>query len=345
MPDTQTPADKVPTLGASHLRPAASPAAPPELATSAEATRTTAQIAWRNFRSHKLAVASAILLLIMLIAVILAGQISRYAYQQQNLSAQLQGPSMAHWLGTDDLGRDEFARLLYGGRVSLLVGLSVSLSAGVIGTLIGAIAGYFGGIVDNVLMRLTDLFLTIPLLVVLIVGSTLLSGGVLDIVIILTMFFWMYTARIVRGVFLTMKEQEFVDAARALGTSRLRIILVQMLPNATGPILVSITLGVANAILIESALSFLGFGIQLPTPSWGNMLNDARDYFQTAPWMLFAPGLAILITVLAVNFVGDGLRDALDPHARRPAARRFRQAGVSPSVPDHAHVADVKDRL
>ncbi len=282
---------------------------------------TTGQIAWRNFRRHKLAVASGLVLIAMLIAVCLAGQLSRYGYQQLSLSAELKGPSAKHWLGTDNLGRDEFARLLYGGRVSLLVGLAVSLSAGVIGTIIGALAGYIGGFVDNFLMRLTDLFLTIPLLVALIVASALLGGGVLDIVIILTMFFWMYTARIVRGVFLTMKEQEFVEAARALATSRPRIIFVQMLPNATGPILVSITLGVANAILTESALSFLGFGIQPPVPSWGNMLNDARDYFQVAPWMLFAPGLAILIAVLAVNFLGDGLRDALDPHARRPVRR------------------------
>ena len=299
----------------------------------ADGALTTRQIAWRNFRRHKLAVASAIVLLIMVIAVCFAGQISRYSYQQLHLSAELQGPSTAHWLGTDNLGRDELSRLLYGGRISLLVGLSVSLSAGIIGTMIGAIAGYFGGLVDNVLMRITDLFLTIPLLVILIIGSTLLGGDVIDIVVILTLFFWMYTARIVRGVFLTMKEQEFVEAARALGTSRRRIIFVQMLPNAAGPILVSITLGVAGAILTESALSFLGFGIQPPTPSWGNMLNDAQDYFQTAPWMLLAPGLAILITVLAVNFLGDGLRDALDPHTSRPPSRRIRLAAARAAAP------------
>jgi len=271
------------------------------------------QVAWRRFKSHRLAMISLIFLVLLVIVVSFANLIAPYGYQVQNLHQLLKGPSLAHWMGTDNLGRDEFSRLLYAGRISLLVGLTVSLSSGIIGTLVGAIAGYYGRWIDNLLMRVTDLFLTVPLLVVLIIGSTLLSGGVLGIIIILSLFFWMYAARIVRGVFMSLKEQEFVESARSIGSSHLRIIVLQILPNAFGPILVCMTLGVAQAILTESSLSFLGFGIQPPTPSWGNMLNDAQDYFQSAPWLLLAPGIAILLTVLAVNFVGDGLRDALDP--------------------------------
>jgi peptide/nickel transport system permease protein len=281
-----------------------------------EVVLTTRELAWRRFKRHKLAMASLGILIVLGLLTILVGVISQYSFAQQNLFQRVKGPSGAHWFGTDQLGRDEFTRVLYGGRISLLVGLSVALSAGAVGAVVGAIAGYYGGWIDNALMRVTDLFLSIPFLVVLIIAANALGGSLFDIVLILSLFFWMPDARIVRGVFLSMKEKEFVEAARASGGSSTRIIFYHMLPNAMGPIIVNATLSVAAAILTESALSFLGFGVQPPTPTWGNLLNNSRQFTQLAPWLVWFPGLAILITVLCVNFLGDGLRDALDPHQR-----------------------------
>jgi peptide/nickel transport system permease protein len=197
----------------------------------------------------------------------------------------------------------------------------VALSAGVIGAVVGAVAGYYGGWVDNILMRVTDLFLAIPFLVVLLIGSKFLDkflpgGSVFHTVVILTLFFWMPDARIVRGVYLSMKEKEYVEAARASGASDGRIMFYHMLPNAMGPITVNATLLVAAAILTESALSFLGYGVQPPTPTWGQLLNNSRQFVTTSPYLIWFPGLFILITVLAVNFLGDGLRDAIDPHQK-----------------------------
>lgn len=281
------------------------------------ATLTTWQLAWRRFKRHKLAVAGAIVLGLIGLTTILADAISPFSFRQLDLEAITQGPSLQHYFGTDTLGRDEFVRVMHGGRVSLLVGITVALSAGAIGTAVGAIAGFYGRWIDNLLMRITDLFLAIPFLVILIIMATLLRGAVpqpWDIVIALSLFFWMGQARIVRGVFLSLKEKEFVEAARASGASNARIIFIHMLPNAMGPIIVGVTLAVAYAILNESVLSFLGFGIQPPTPSWGNMLAEHRNLITAAPWLLWFPGLMILLTVLCVNFVGDALRDALDPH-------------------------------
>jgi peptide/nickel transport system permease protein len=186
---------------------------------------------------------------------------------------------------------------------------------------VGSVAGYYGGTIDNLLMRVTDLFLAIPFLVVLLIGEKFLEkfvpgGSLFHIVLILTLFFWMTDARIVRGVYLSMKEKEFVEAAKASGASDARIMFVHMLPNAMGPIIVNATLLVAAAILTESALSFLGFGVQPPTPTWGNLLSNSRGFITTDPYLIWFPGLAILVTVLAVNFLGDGLRDALDPHQK-----------------------------
>lgn len=285
----------------------------------APASRTalsTRQLAWRRFKRHKPAIVGATVLGLIILSAVFAGLLSPYDPNSQDLLDTLQPPSAAHWFGTDHLGRDEFTRVLYGGRVSLLVGLSVAISAGIIGGLIGSLAGYYGGWIDSLLMRITDLFIAIPLLVVLILASSIVGSGVLNMIVILTMFFWMYAARIVRGVFLSLKEKEFVEAAKALGASNPRIILIHMLPNAIGPITVNVTLGVAQAILTESALSFLGFGIQPPTPSWGNLLHDAQNFLQIAPWLVWFPGLAILLTVLSINLLGDGLRDALDPHQK-----------------------------
>jgi peptide/nickel transport system permease protein len=275
---------------------------------------------WRRFRRHKLAIASLVTLVVIGLATLLAGVLSPYEYSEQHLDQILQGPSAKHLLGTDQLGRDELTRLLYGGRISLLVGLGVALVSGVIGTVVGAAAGFYGGRLDNAVMRLTDLFLSIPLLVLLIIASRATGGSIRDIVLVLSLALWMFLARIVRGLFLSLREKEFVEAARSIGASNRRIIFRHMLPNALGVIIVSITLTVAIAILTESLLSFLGFGIQPPTPTWGNMLEDGRPQMTYAAWLVWFPGLAILITVMCVNFLGDGLRDALDPTQRRVRA-------------------------
>jgi peptide/nickel transport system permease protein len=275
---------------------------------------------WRRFRRHRLAMASLIVLVLIGLATILAGVLTPYGYAEQHLDQILQGPSAKHLLGTDQLGRDELTRLLYGGRISLMVGLGVALVSGVIGTLVGAAAGFYGGRLDNAVMRLTDLFLSIPLLVILIIASRATAGKTRDIVLVLSLAIWMYMARIVRGLFLSLREKEFVEAARSIGASNRRIIFRHMLPNAIGVIIVNLTLTVAIAILTESLLSFLGFGIQPPTPTWGNMLEDGRPQMTFAAWLVWFPGLAILLTVLCVNFLGDGLRDALDPTQRRVRA-------------------------
>jgi peptide/nickel transport system permease protein len=277
-------------------------------------------LAWRRFRRHKLAMASLAVLVLITLATVFAGVIAPYGFSEQHLDATLSGPSAKHLLGTDTLGRDEFSRLLYGGRISLLVGLGVAFSSGILGTLIGAAAGYYGGRLDNIVMRITDLVLSIPLLVILIIASRVTSGGLLDIVLVLSLFLWTPLARIVRGLFMSLKEKEFIEAARMLGASNRRIIFRHLVPNSLGVIIVNVTLTVALAILTESLLSFLGFGIQPPTPSWGNMLEDGRGLMTLAGWLVWFPGLAILLTVLAVNFLGDGLRDALDPTQRRVRA-------------------------
>jgi peptide/nickel transport system permease protein len=299
------------------------------VATHQERALTTRQLAWRRFKRHKPAIISAIVLILITVACILVTfnifgfRISQYTYREQNLSPVLRrhSPSLNHLFGTDQLGRDLFTRVLYGGRISLMVGVTVAASAAVIGAVVGAVAGYYGGTIDNLLMRVTDLFLAIPFLVVLLIGQKFLQkfvpgGSIFHTVTILTLFFWMADARIVRGVYLSLKEKEFVEAARASGASNTRIMFYHMLPNAMGPIIVNATLLVAAAILTESALSFLGFGVQPPTPTWGNLLSNSRNFISTDPYLIWFPGLAILVTVLAVNFLGDGLRDALDPHQK-----------------------------
>jgi peptide/nickel transport system permease protein len=216
-------------------------------------------------------------------------------------------------MGTDDLGRDEATRVLMGGRLSLSVGLlAVALSI-VVGTLVGAFAGYFGGLVDSVLMRLTELFISFPPLFVLILLAALFGTSVWTIVLVIGLLRWMVVARLVRAAYLQLKQQEFVTAARALGASTQQLMWRHILPNAVSSLVVAATLGVAGAILTESTLSFLGLGIQLPTATWGNMLRAAQSNMTTAPWLAFFPGLFIFLTILSINYVGDGLRDALDP--------------------------------
>jgi peptide/nickel transport system permease protein len=278
-------------------------------------------VAWRRFRRHKAAVAGLAVLLLLYASAILAPVLAPYDPTAVALGDANQGPSGAHLMGTDNLGRDEFSRVLYGGRVSLAVGLAVALSAGLVGTTLGALAGASGRILDGTVMRVTDFFLAMPLLAVLMMASRALGGSVLDVVVVLSLLFWMPVARVVRGVFLSIREKEYIEAARALGTSRWRLLWRHMLPNAAGPIIVNVTLGVALAILTESLLSFLGFGIQPPTPTWGNMVNQGAEVMLTQPWLVWFPGLMILVTVLAVNFLGDGLRDALDPTATTGGGR------------------------
>lgn len=280
--------------------------------------------AWRRFRKHKLAVVSAVVLGFLIMAVLFGPLVWRVPINDIDFSVILQGPSLAHPLGTDDLGQDLLARMLYGGRISLAVGFTAMLVAVSVGILIGAIAGLAGGKTDAALMWLTDLFLSLPQLPLLlliiflfrdslkaIVGPEL--GVFILIVIIIGLFNWMQVARLVRAQFFSLREKEFVEAARALGASRFRLAVRHILPNSLGPVIVAATIDVAAAIIAESTLSFLGLGFPPDIPTWGRLLYDARDHLDFAPhWALF-PGLAIFLTVLTINFVGDGLRDALDP--------------------------------
>jgi len=275
------------------------------------------QLVWRKFRRHKLAIVGAIMIVILLLLAIFGPMISPYSFEQIDLSNLKAPPSWDHFFGTDDLGRDVFTRILHGGRISLLVGFASALTAVVFGILVGALAGFYGKVLDNILMRFTDMMMTIPTLPLLIVFSTLLKGSVGNIILLMVLFSWMSTARLVRGAVLTFKQQEFIEAARALGVSSGRIIFRHLLPNAMAPAVVSATLMVGGNIIWESSLSFLGLGIQPPTPSWGNMLSGAQDYIYTLPWLAIWPGLFILVTVLGFNFLGDGLRDALDPRSKQ----------------------------
>lgn len=287
----------------------------------------------QRFRRHKLALAGVIVFALIVLAVLLAG-LSPYDPSSTNLRARFLGPSLAHPFGTDDLGRDTLTRVLYGGRVSLLVGLLAMVISVALGTLVGALAGYYRGWLDSLLMRLTDMFLSVPALFVLIVLSTLLfdtgvgtaAGGLPMIVLIIGGMSWMVVARIVRASFLAIRERTFVEAALAAGGGHARRIFLHILPNAIGPILVQATLQVAVAIIAESGLSYLGFGIQPPTSTWGNMLRDAQTSMTRYPHLAVFPGLMIFLTVISANAIGDGLRDAFDPHRptlpRRPHRRR-----------------------
>lgn len=287
------------------------------------------RLAFRRFLRHKAAVGSLVLLFVMTILIFFPWLVTDFG-PNENTGVRLGGFSSEHPFGTDDISRDELARVLHGGQISIRIGITVALVSSIVGTIVGAFAGYVGGWAENLLMRVTDLFLAIPLIVALIIVARLPSrqewaetlmgstGSVRSIITILALFFWMPMARIVRGVVLSLKEKEFVEAARAIGASDGRILFRHLIPNSVGPILVNITLSVAAAILTESALSFLGFGVQAATePTWGNMLNAAQPLIRSSPHLVWFPGLAILITVLCVNYVGDGLRDAFDPKQRK----------------------------
>ncbi len=288
----------------------------PRLA-SGQAADGLARQVWRRFARHRLAVAGLAVIIALFLAAVFAPLIAPYDPEQVNPIERHHPPfSTGHLLGTDEIGRDVLSRLLYAGRVSLTVGFAAMAVTIVVGSLVGVVAAYYGGTVDTVLMRLTDVFLSFPTIYLLLVLAAFVQPTVLTITLIVGATAWMEVARIVRSQFLAIKAQDFVTAARALGASDARIMLRELLPNGMAPIIVAATLNVANAILAESYISFLGYGIQPPAASWGIMLNNAQDFFTRAPWLAILPGVAISLSVLSFNFVGDGLRDALDPRGR-----------------------------
>ncbi len=289
------------------------------------------KLTWLRFRRHKMAMFGAVVLVFLFLYSFGGALFVSESYANHNDTPnKLQAPSAVHVFGTDATGRDILARTIYGGQISLLIGLTAVIIETLAGVLIGALAGYYGGWIDAVLMRITEAMLNIPEIFLLIVMAKEFSGkipvvnifgrefsgSVIVIVVIIGLTSWMYLARIVRAEFLSLKENDFVLAARSTGTSNSGIIFRHIIPNSIAPIIVSATLGVANAILAEAYISFLGLGVQAPTATWGNMLDSANKYIDTAPWLWFFPGILILLTVLSINFLGDGLRDALDPHSR-----------------------------
>jgi peptide/nickel transport system permease protein len=276
---------------------------------------------WRRFRRHPGAIAGSIMLGIIVLAVILA-PLSPYDPIASDIPNRLQPPSLEHPFGTDQLGRDLLTRCLYGGRVSLAVGFLVVLITLVIGVPLGAVSGYFGGWVDNVIMRFTDAALSLPSLLVLILLSAILleidlpfikRNNVLTIALVIGSLSWMTNTRLVRATYLTLREKDFIVAANCMGASDLRIMGRHILPNSVGPIIVASTLEMGYAIMEEAGLSFLGFGIQPPTPSWGNLLSNAQEHLARHPWLAIFPGLMIFLTIISINYIGDGLRDAFDP--------------------------------
>lgn len=289
------------------------------------------ELTWRRFRRHKMALFGGVALILLILYSIGGAFVFSEAYANRTeTGARLQAPSAEHPFGTDTVGRDILARTIYGGQISLLIGLTAMLVEVFIGVLVGALAGYYGGKLDSLLMRFTEAVLTVPQIFLLLVmakffgdkipniqfaGRTF-SGSVLVIILIIGVTSWPYLARIVRAEFLSLKEREFILAARATGTPTSQIIFRHILPNSIAPIVVSATLGVANAITLEAYISFLGLGVRPPTATWGNMLEGAYNYIEEAYWLWLFPGALIVLIVLSINFLGDGLRDALDPHSR-----------------------------
>jgi peptide/nickel transport system permease protein len=282
---------------------------------------------WKRFRKHRIAPVGAVVLILLALVAIFANYITPADpnfIDQAHWNGEPLAPGVAgHLLGTDEDGRDLLARLMFGARISLTVAIVTVILEVSIGTVLGAVAGYYGGWIDFVLMRLTDVVLSIPLLPLLLVLTAIVAAtsnkaalGPISIVLIIGLLQWPAVARIERALFLSLREREYAEAARALGNRDARIIFRHLLPNAVAPIIVQATLDIANVIILESTLSFLGFGIQPPTASWGNMLANATSNMTIAPWVAIFPGLCILVTVLAINYLGDGLRDALDPNMR-----------------------------
>jgi peptide/nickel transport system permease protein len=298
-------------LAEAHAEPELAPGVEPE-------ARTQWQLFRRRFFRHRLAMVGLTMLVLLFAACFCARWIAPYPRNHIDLLVQGQTPSRHHLLGTDTAGRDYLTEILYAGQLSLKIGLVVAVLSTALGVAIGSVAGYFGQAVDQGLMRLTDLFLIVPQIAVVAIAVKKWGGSDLTIIVALAVVFWMTIARIVRSQVLSLKEREFVDAARVAGASSRRIIVRHLLPNMVGPVAVNATLAMAAAIVTESTLSFLGYGVQPPRTSWGNMLSTSEEFFGTTKaFLIYFPGLAILLTVLAINFVGDGLRDAFDPSARR----------------------------
>ena len=273
------------------------------------------RVVWRRFKQHRVAYVGFFFFVTLLVAVIVGPYLVSFELDQVSLAERMQTPSARHWLGTDELGRDTWVRIMHGGRVSLTVGLAVALSTVLIGGLIGILAGYVGGALDNALMRLVDTIYTIPRIVLLLVLSKLAGPGLLNIIIILVALEWTNAARLARSAVLSFREQEFVLAAQCLGASRWRVMLRHLLPNSLAPLIVAATLDAGAAIRAETTLSFLGLGIQPPTPSWGSIMGVGRNYVATAWWIATFPGICLFLLVLSVNLCGDFLRDRFDPRA------------------------------
>lgn len=266
--------------------------------------------------SNPLALAGFIIIMVMFLLAMLAPWIAPYDPDAFDVKAILLGPSWQHWMGTDGLGRDVFSRMLFGGRISLLVGLVAVGISTAIGIVLGALAGYYRGWVDTVIMRLVDIMLSIPSFFLILAVIAFLTPSIINIMIVIGLTSWMGVTRLVRAEFLSLSNREFVLASRTLGAKDMRLIFIHLLPNSLTPIIVSAVLGVAGAVLLESGLSFLGLGVQAPQASWGNILTDGKEYIQFAWWLSLYPGMAILLTVLGYNLLGEGLRDALDPRSQ-----------------------------
>lgn len=267
-------------------------------------------------RQNKLAAASAVLILLIILAAVFAPLVAPYDHLAQSLTDRLQTPSMAHWLGTDELGRDVLSRIIFGARISLTIGLVPTLISMAIGTVLGLCAGVYGGKVDFVIMRLADVMLAFPSLLLAMVVMYTMGGGLINIFIALSLINWASTARVVRSQTLSLKEKEYVEAARSIGVSRWKIMFRHILPNCLPSLIVLFTLNIPSAILSEASLSFLGVGAQPPSASWGLMAVRGKKYLFSEPWLCIAPSVAIMIVVLAFNFLGDGLRDVLDPYLK-----------------------------
>ena len=271
---------------------------------------------WRYFKRSRLAVGGVIIIVVIFLTAVFASFFAPYDPGKTDVSVKLKSPSSRHVLGTDQLGRDVFSRMLHGSRVSLSVGFVAVAISILIGILVGAVAGYYSGWVDSLLMRFVDIMLCFPSFFLILTVVALLGPSIFNIMVVIGITSWMGTSRFVRAEFLSLRERDFTQAARALGVKDRRIILRHILPNALAPVFVTATLKVASAILLEAGLSFLGFGVQPPAPSWGNILTEGRTYIFDAWWLTVFPGFAILVTVLSFNLVGEGLRDALDPRLR-----------------------------
>lgn len=274
---------------------------------------------WRMLKKNKMALLGLVILCILVLLALFADVIANYdtVVIKQNLGSRLQGPSAAHWLGTDEFGRDIFARLIHGARVSLKVGIvAVGISI-ICGGTLGALAGYYGGKLDNIIMRIMDIFLAVPNILLAIAIVSALGPSIINLMVAISVSNIPRYARIVRASVLSIRDQEFVEAAKAIGASNARIIFRHIIPNSLAPVIVQGTLGVASAILSTAGLSFIGLGIQPPAPEWGSMLSGGRQYLRYAWWVTTFPGVAIMITILSLNLLGDGLRDALDPRLKQ----------------------------